>query len=475
MHPGDGAALAPRGNGVRGLRRFPSHMPPMNDATRPDPVAPLRGEAALVRVVGGFALTAAVMNIIVGGGIFRMPAALSAQMGAAAPLALVAGALAIIPVALCFAAIGSRVQVTGGPYSYLAATFGPFAGFLAGSLMWISNFTSSAGVAAALSVQLANLVPALAPALPRALLLTGIYLLLFALNAFGVRLGARAITVLAALKLTPLFLLAGIGAFFVDWGQVSFSPGAVPSWAALGASMALVMFAYSGMETALVPSGEVTDPARSVPRATLVAILLVVLLYLGLQIVGQGVLGAALGRSGVPVADTAGALWQPARVLLLVTACISMTGFLMGNLLGTSRLVFALGRDGYLPRSFGTVSPTHRVPLLALAVHAGLAWLLALAGNFDTLALISGGAICLVYGLVSVGAWRAQRRDLRERGAPFNLPGGMAIPLLAVIAMVLIVATLSTQEWAAIGIALVLLMIVYGVLHLRRVRGGRNA
>jgi len=225
----------------------------MNDAAMPHASGRLHGEAALVRAVGGFALTAAVINVIVGGGIFRMPSALSAQMGMAAPLALVAGALAIIPVALCFAAIGSRVQVTGGPYSYLSATFGPFAGFLAGSLMWISNFTSSAGVAAALSVQLANLVPALAPAVPRALLLTGIYLLLFALNAFGVRLGARAITVLAALKLTPLFLLAGIGMFFVDWSHVSFAMAAVPSLGALGASMALVMFAYSGMETALVP------------------------------------------------------------------------------------------------------------------------------------------------------------------------------------------------------------------------------
>ena len=91
----------------------------MNDAARPQVAAPLRGDAALIRAVGSFALTAAVINVIVGGGIFRMPPALSAQVGAAAPLALLAGALAIIPIALCFAAVGSRVQVTGGPYSYL--------------------------------------------------------------------------------------------------------------------------------------------------------------------------------------------------------------------------------------------------------------------------------------------------------------------------------------------------------------------
>ena len=429
----------------------------------------LQGDAALLRAVGSFALTAAVINVIVGGGIFRMPSALATQMGAAAPLALVAGAFAIIPIALCFAAVGSRVQVTGGPYSYLSATFGPFAGFVGGALMWISNFTSSAGVAAALSVQVANLVPALAPPLPRALLLTAVYGGLFALNAFGVKLGARAITTLAALKLTPLFALAAIGVFFVDWSQVSFALGDVPSWGALGASMVLVMFAYSGMETALVPSGELNDPARDVPRATLIAILLVVLLYLALQIVGQGLLGSRLAQSGVPVADTAGALWGPGRVLLLITACISMTGFLMGNLFGTARLVFALGRDGYLPRLFGSVSAAHRVPLWALAVHALLAWALAIAGNFDALALISGGAICLVYGLVSLAAWRAQAMDLRERGdKPFVLPGGFLIPLLAIAAMVAITATLTRKEWLAIGIALATLIVTYALLRLRK-------
>jgi len=436
----------------------------------PHPAAgALQGDAALLRAIGMLALTAAVVNSIVGGGIFRMPSALATQMGPAAPLALVAGALAIIPVALCFAAVGSRVQVTGGPYSYLTATYGPFAGFVGGALMWISNVASSAGVAAALAVQVANLVPYFASPLARGLLLTAVYGGLLALNAFGVRLGARAITALAALKLTPLLLLVAFGIVMVDWSQVSFAIGEVPTWGALGASMVLVMFAYSGMETALIPSGEIKDPARNVPRATMVAIALVVLLYLGLQVVGQGLLGPDLAASGVPVADTAGALWAPGRTLLLVTACVSMAGFLMGNLLGTARLVFALGRDRYLPSALGTVSVRHRVPLRALALHAGLAWILAIAGSFDVLALISGGAICLVYALVSLAAWRAQSQDLRERGdRPFDLPGGAILPAVSVAAMAAIVTTLTALEWAAIGIALGLLVAVYVSLRLRR-------
>ncbi len=443
--------------------------------SEPATARPLEGDAALIRAVGTFALTAAVINVIIGGGIFSMPSSLAEKMGSAAPLALLAGALAIVPVALCFAAIGSRTQATGGPYTYLTAVFGPFAGFLAGALMWISNISSSAGVAAAFTVQVGTLAPMFSDPgnpWPRAALLTSLYALLLALNAFGVKLGARAIAVLATLKLAPLFVLAGVGVFFVDWSLVSFSFGDVPSVSALGASMVLVMFAYSGMETALVPSGELRDPARNVPRATIAAILLVVLLYLGLQIVGQGLLGPALAKSGVPIADTAAALWAPGRTLLLITACISMAGFLLGNLLGTSRLVFALGRDGYLPRAFGRVTATHRVPLLALIAHAGLAWVLALGGSFDALVLISGGAICLMYGLVSLAAWRAQRIDLRQnleesRGEPFVLPGGPSIPLLSFIAMVAIVTTLTAKEWMAIGIALAVLMLVYTALRMR--------
>jgi APA family basic amino acid/polyamine antiporter len=428
----------------------------------------LQGEAALIRAVGALALAAAVINIIVGGGIFRMPSALAAQMGAAAPIAIFAGAFAIVPIALCFAAVGSRTLATGGPYTYAGAAFGPFAGFIAGALMWVSNVASSAGVAAALAVQVANLAPAFAAPLPRALLLTAVYALMYALNAFGVKLGARAVATMATLKLTPLFALVAVGLFFVDWHQVAFDIGDIPSWSALGASMVLVMFAYSGMETALVPSGELTDPARSVPRATLAAIAVVVLLYLGLQVVAQGLIGARLGTSGVPLADTAGALWPWGRIVLLLTACISMAGFLLGNLLGSSRLLFALGRDGYLPAVFARVSARYRVPLPALLAHAGLAWLLALGGTFDALALISGGSICLVYMLVSLAAWRTQAIGLEERGAPFVLPGGASIPVVAVIAMGLIVSTLSGREWIAITLAMAVLGVVYGLSAVRR-------
>ncbi|WP_187770675.1 APC family permease [Cognatilysobacter lacus] len=429
---------------------------------------PLQGDAALVRAIGVFALAAAVINSTIGGGIFRMPGALAAQVGSAAPLSLVVGAFAIIPIALCFAAAGSRTHATGGPYTYVSVAFGPFLGFVAGALMWISHVASSAGVAASFAQQVANLEPAFGTPGARAAFIIGTYALLFVLNAFGVRLGARAVATLATIKLAPLVLLVLGGLAFVDWSAVSFSPADVPSIGALGGSLVLVMFAYSGMETALVPSGEFSDPAKNVPRATVVAILLVVALYLGLQIVGQGVLGPALATSPIPLADTAGKLFYAGRTLLLATACVSMGGFLLGNLLGSSRLLFALGRDGYLPSIYGRVSASHRVPLMGLATHAGLACFLAVRGSFDALAAVSGGAICVVYGVVALAAWRLQRMGVAERGAPFRMPGGALVPLIAAGIMTAILFTLKGDEWRAIAISLAVLVAVYAVLHALR-------
>lgn len=432
----------------------------MSEPLRP---AILEGEGALVRAVGGLALAAAIINIIVGSGIFLLPALLFSRMGSAAPLAFVAGALAIVPIALCFAAIGSRASSTGGPYTYVAASFGAFPGFLAGALMWICNAASSGAVASALHLQIAHAWPQFNDPSWRGAFLGILYLVLISLNAFGIKLGARAITVLATLKLSPLFLLAAVGLWFVDWSQISWL--AIPSWPTLGASMVLVMFAYSGMETALIPSGELRDAAHSVPRATLAAILVVVLLYMGIQIVTQGILGPRLGSSSVPLAEAAGTLWTPGLGLLLITAGVSMGGFLMGNLLASSRLLYALGRDGYLPSAYARVTATYRVPLLAIVSHGAVGFGLAMVGNFEALALISGGANCLIYLGVSLATGVAQKRDLRSGGAPFVLPGGALIPAIASLAMLAILMTLSRAEWIAIALALLTLVALYVVLR----------
>lgn len=420
----------------------------------------------LVRAFGTTLLAAAVVNIIVGGGIFALPGRLAAELGAAAPFAFVAGALLMIPVVLCFAAAGSRATATGGPYSYGQAAFGPFAGFGFGALTWISNVTGCAGVAAALVDQAARVWAPAGSALGRPLLLVGLFTLFAALNLRGVALGARAIGVLAAAKLLPLVLLVLIGLWFIEPAQLAVP--AWPAWSQWGQALVLVLFAYAGMESALVPTGEVKDPARTVPRAALSAIAFVILLYVGLQLTAQGVLGDALAGDRAPLASTAGALWAPALTLVLIGAAVSMLGYLQGNILGNSRLLYALGRDGALPGVLGRVHARTRVPHVAVIAHATIACLLALGGDFTSLALVSGGAVGLLYLLVCLAAWRLQRRGDQSAGAPMSLPAGPLVPVVGVAAMGVILLSLSAQEWVAIGIACAGSALLYGLVRPRQ-------
>ena len=415
----------------------------------------------LVKALGPVMLTAAVVNVIVGGGIFRLPAQLSDSLGAASPTAFLLGALLMLPITLCFAAVGSRVASTGGPYSYLSAAFGAQPGFVAGALMWICNLASSAGIASALMDLLALVVPEVAGGATRIAAFLVLYSVLASLNLFGVAMGGRVLVAFAALKLTPLIILAAVGLFFVDLGQIQWF--AIPSFAALGTSMVAVIFAYSGIETALIPSGEVRDPARDVPRAALAATLIVVILYLAIQIVCQASLGSALATDKTAVASAAGTLWGPGKTLILITAAISMTGFMMGNLLGSARVAYALGRDGFLPSAIGAIS-SRGVPHWAIVAHAAIACSLACAGNFEFLVLVSGGANCLIYIGVACAAWQLQRHAVTLEKAAFVMPGGTwLIPAISVAAMLMVLSTLKRNEWLSILLALSMLVALYWV------------
>jgi APA family basic amino acid/polyamine antiporter len=428
------------------------------------------GDSALLRKIGFWALAASVINNTIGGGIFALPRTLAESMGPAAPLALVLGAIVFIPIALCFSAAGSRIHATGGPYSYVTAAFGEFPGFVIGAILWISNVAADGGIAAALADQAQHVSPLFTQPLPRASLIIGVFAILCVLNARGVRIGARAVMAFATVKLLPLILLATLGLLYVH--PLNLHIAAVPGRTAIGGSMVAVIFAYAGMETALMPSGEVSDPSRVVPRATMTAIALVVLIYIGLQVVAQGILGSALANNTAPLAATAGAIAPFLSPVLLLTAIVSQFGYLHNDLLGSSRLLYALGRDGYLPAPLARITPNHRVPLIAVLTHAIGACVMAIIGNFDGLILLSGGAVCLAYLGCCAAAWRLQYSDQRGEGTPFQLRGGPLIPLIGCAGLVLVLSTLQKNEWHAIGYALLALIAIYGIV--RWVRGSKD-
>ena len=108
-------------------------------------------DAGLLRAVGPTALAASLVGQIVGGGIFALPAALAANLGVYAPLAIIGCGLAVGAVAICFAEGGSRVATSGGAYGYIEVAFGPLVGYVAGTWLWVGNVLACAGIAAALA------------------------------------------------------------------------------------------------------------------------------------------------------------------------------------------------------------------------------------------------------------------------------------------------------------------------------------
>jgi amino acid transporter len=195
----------------------------------------------------------------------------------------------------------------------------------------------------------------------------------------------------------------------------------------------VLLFAFVGIEVALVPSGEIKEPARTVPRAAFLALTFTTLLYLAIQAVAQGVLGDSMkDHAAAPLAETAARLLgQGGGLLILAGTAISMFGYVSGDLLCTPRVLFAFGRDRLLPRALASVHPRFHTPWLAILVHAVIVAALSTTGSFTELVVMANVSILILYLLCAVAAYQLQRRDVRAGGTPLMLPGGPLIPAAA--------------------------------------------
>src|SRR5258708_565975 len=267
-------------------------------------MAPAAG-AGLVRAIGARQLTASIVNSTIGAGIFVLPAIAAAGLGAAAPVAYVVCAALMALIVCCVAAAGSRVSLTGGIYAYVEVAFGPYVGFLAGVLYVLTAAFAVASVSSAFAGSIGALWPAADSPAGRAILIAVLFTVLAAINVRGVRPGIRLVETMAVAKLLPLLVLVGGGIWFVNPGYLRW-PG-MPTGSAIGQSAIVLIFAFVGLEIALVPSGELRDPARAVPRALFSALAITTALYLLIQAVAQGLLGPSMATySAAPLAEAAG-------------------------------------------------------------------------------------------------------------------------------------------------------------------------
>ena len=402
----------------------------------------------LVRGIGIPALTANIVSSTIGAGIFVIPATVAQGLGPAAPLAFVCCAIAMVLFVTCFAIAGSRVSLTGGLYAYVEVAFGRYVGFLAGVLYGLTALGAVAGVVNVLVNSVAVIAPFLGDPVMRIVVMLLVYGSLVLINIRGVREGAGAVTVITFAKVLPLLLFIGVGIFFIH--PVNLTWSAWPGSQALGDSVILLIFAFVGIEVALIPSGEVKNPSRTVPRAAYLALVITTIIYIMIQLVAQGTLGSELANyKDAPLAEAAAKfLGNIGRTVLLAGATISAFGFVTSDILSSPRMIFAFGRDGALPAWFAHVHPRYRSPDVAIITYAVLAFALSITGTFEKLAVLSNVAVLLMYLLCCAACWFLVQRDVRTGGQPFNFPCMTIAPALAIIALVLILAHATLFEFA---------------------------
>jgi basic amino acid/polyamine antiporter, APA family len=385
----------------------------------------------LVRAIGRWSLVALVVNSVIGSGVFGLPSVVAGLVGRASVLAVVLAGAAIAIVMACFAEVASQFAETGGPYLYVRTAFGRLLGIQVGWLAWLVRLTACAANANLFVIYLGEFWPGARQPLPRFLILTLLIGILAVINYRGVRVGTRVNDAFTVAKLFPLGLVCLAGALYliahgtVPAAKVSPDPNA---WLH---ALVLLVFAYGGFETALMPMGEAKDPRRDAAFGLFAALVICTVIYVLVQWVVVGLLPDP-GHSDRPLADVARIAMGPAgAALVAVGALVSVYGYLSANILAIPRMTFALAERGDLPSLFAAVHPRFRTPYFSILVYSLLLWLLALFGSFAGNATLSAIGRLTYYGLVCAAL--PVLRKKQPAAAAFRLPGGMIFAALGVL------------------------------------------
>ncbi|MDQ6736093.1 MAG: APC family permease [Gemmatimonadota bacterium] len=424
-------------------------------------LAAIASETGLERAIGVRGLAATAINVVVGGGIFVLPAVVAASLGPSGPLAYIVVAAAMSLIVLCFAQAGSRVSLTGGPYAYVEIALGRYMGFLVGTLLWLVGTTATAAVGSAFVGSVAVFYAPLAAPVPRALILAGLFALFGALNSRGTRQSTRFMEIVTVAKLLPLLVFVVIGAALAHGSVPDVFGNLAP--AKMGRSVIVLIFAFAGIEFALVPSGEVKDPARTVPRALFLAMIAITLLYVAIQYVAQMILGPALATAqAAPLTTAARVVLGPGFALFIgIGASISMFGYVSGMLFTAPRALYAFGRDGILPPVFAKLHPEYDTPVVAIFAQSTMTFLVAVTSGFTQLAILANISVLVLYLLCCISAYELRRRNVQEGGTPFRIPGGPLVPILAVAVILWILSNATLQEFSVIAGVLVAASVLF--------------
>jgi len=426
-------------------------------------MALVKTEEGLKRVVGVTGLTLSIINGVIGAGIFVLPAIVGIEMGAFGVFGYIFCSIMLAAIMLCYAEIGSRVTTSGGSYAYVEAAFGDFAGYIVNWLYFFGwSILGSAALMNVIADSLAVIFPVFANPLVQALFFFILIGFMIVVNVLGAKQGIGFVKMITLIKLLPLLGIIIFGFSKVKAGNLHWEH--MPSLKTFGDTTLILFYAFAGFETSLGVSGEFKNPKRTVPMGILLGGITVLFVYMLLQIVTQGVLGAEMASfKDAPLAAVAEKIVGPVgATILLVTAALSCFGCVSADIMATPRSLFAGSNDGMFPKFLGKVHPKFATPHVAVTTYGSLIFIFSISGGFKQLAILASAAILIVY-LGVILATVKLRSTNRASDKSFRAPGGLTVPLIGIATIVWLLTSLTKWEILSAIIFIAAVCVIYFV------------
>jgi amino acid transporter len=383
-------------------------------------------------------------------------------MGAFGVFGYIFCSIMMAAIMLCYAEIGSRVTTSGGSYAYVEAAFGGFAGYI---INWLYFFGWSILGSAALMNVIADSLAAIFPVFANPLVRASFFFVLIGfmifINVRGAKQGIVLVKGITIIKLLPLLGIIIFG--FSKVKTVNLHWEHIPSLKTFGDTALILFFAFAGFETTLGVSGEFKNPKRTVPLGIFVGGIVVLIIYMLLQTVTQGVLGADMvSFKDAPLAAVAEKIVGPAgATILLITAAISCFGGVSADVMATPRSLFAGANDGLFPKFLGKVHPKFATPYVAVTIYGSLIFIFSVSGGFRQLAILASAAILLVYLAVILATIKLRVKSPGTAEKTFKAPGGLIVPFIGIASITWLLSSLSKWEILSTIIFIAAICIIY--------------
>lgn len=440
------------------------------------------GDERLPRRLGLISVTSVLVGIIIGSGIFRVPAQVAAQVGSVGGAALlwVLGAAIALAGGLTLAELTTAYPTAGGAYVFIRQAWGPLVAFLFG---WVKLVVTGPAALAAVCLIFASYAGAFIPLTDAQQRIVGsaLLLVLTLTNMFSVRWSAAVQNVSTAAKvltltvLSVLLLVFGTPAQGALHGQVSLSP---LSWGGFGVALIGVLWTYVGWVDVTYVAGETSDPSFTFPRAMFWGLAAVLVVYLLANAAFYYVLPMNdLAGSPMVAASAAERVFGSAgRFFVAALVMLSTFGSLNGSLLSTPRVFYAMARDGLFFRAIGEVHPRYQTPHLSILLYLGLGILGIATKTFEQLAEIFVLGTWPFYALAVGAIFRLRPRYLGEAGdRVYRVFGYPWVPAGFLVISVALIVNGAIQRPAQFGLSLGILVLGIPAYQVWRVVQARRA